>query len=64
MNTPHLFAYVVVYYHTLSIRKSANKQQSQFQMIQRTVTCRNATHINGNINTLEWQWLVLSTSMP
>jgi len=37
---------------TISVltRKSANKQQSQVQTIQRTVASRNATQVNGNIN--------------
>jgi len=30
------------------MRKSAKKQQSQIQMIQRTVTSRNVTQDNGN----------------
>ena len=30
--------------------KSAKKQQSQVQMIQRTVTSRNVTQDNGNMN--------------
>jgi len=32
------------------MRKSAKKQQSQVQTIQRTVTSRNATQHNSNIN--------------
>jgi len=32
------------------MRKSAKKQQSQIQTIQRTVTSRNVTQDNGNIN--------------
>jgi len=32
------------------MRKSTKKQQSQVQTIQRTVTSRNATQDNGNIN--------------
>jgi len=32
------------------MRKSAKKQQSQIQMIQRTVANRNVTQDNGNIN--------------
>jgi len=32
------------------MRKSAKKQQSQVQTIQRTVTSRNVTQDNGNIN--------------
>jgi len=32
------------------MRKSAKKQQSQLQTLQRTVTSRNVTQDNGNIN--------------
>jgi len=32
------------------MRKSAKKQQSQIQTIQRTVASRNVTQDNGNIN--------------
>jgi len=32
------------------MRKSAKKQQSQVQTIQRTVSSRNVTQDNGNIN--------------
>jgi len=32
------------------MKKSAEKQQSQVQTIQRTVTGRNVTQDNGNIN--------------
>jgi len=32
------------------MRKSANEQQPQVQTIQRAVTSRNVTQINGNIN--------------
>jgi len=36
--------------YALTMRKSAKKQQSQVQTIQRTVTCKNVTEDNGNIN--------------
>jgi len=42
------------------MRKSAKEQQSQVQMVQRTVTSRNATQHNGNINNFckggRWFW--------
>jgi len=45
------------------MRKSAKKQQSQVQTIQRTVTRRNVTQDNGNITTLESQSLVLPSRL-
>jgi len=44
----------------LNTRKSAKKQQSQVQTIQRTVTSRKVTQDNGNITILESQSLVLT----
>jgi len=35
------------------MRKSANKQQSQAQKIQKTVASRNVTQVNSNINSGE-----------
>jgi len=43
------------------MRKSAKKQQSRVQKIQRTVTRRNVTQDNGNLTTLVCQSMVLTS---